>query len=155
MAGGEFLTNCKFYFEADGLTDKMVYKVSGIKSETPAAGGDKVLGSTKGGRNIRQAAPTQVKCQPITVQIYQQEGDRDLNKWYQDCNKNAGGASDWNSNRKGCSIVAYNLQGTEVARWNLENAYPTNYEAGDLEAESNENATETITLVHEGFERVT
>ncbi|MEL6163881.1 MAG: hypothetical protein AAFR37_08995 [Cyanobacteria bacterium J06628_3] len=41
----ELLVACRFYFEADGLTEKQVLEVGGLSSETPAAGGDKVVGS--------------------------------------------------------------------------------------------------------------
>ncbi len=27
---GEFLTSCKFYFEADGITDKFIKEISGL-----------------------------------------------------------------------------------------------------------------------------
>ncbi|HBE52473.1 MAG TPA: phage tail protein, partial [Cyanobacteria bacterium UBA11369] len=43
----ELLVSCRFYFEADGLTDKQILEVSGLSAESPAAGGDKVLGSGK------------------------------------------------------------------------------------------------------------
>jgi phage tail-like protein len=156
MANGspdELLVNCRFYFEADGVTDKLILEVSGLTSENPAAGGDKVLGSGKGAKNLRQAAPTQVKFSPVTVKVVA-TSNIDLYKWYADCNKNAGGASDWSSQRKTASIVVYDQASTEQARWNLSNCYPTKYEGPKLEASSNDVANETITLVHEGIERV-
>lgn len=152
MAEEELLVGCRFYFEADGITDKMVLEVSGLSSETPAAGGDKVLGSGKDAKNLRQAAPTRVKFAPVTVKVVA-TNNVDLYKWYENCNKNEGGKSDWQANRKGASIVVYSQGGEEKARWNLKNAYPTKYEGPKLEAGSNDVANETITLVHEGILR--
>lgn len=152
MADEELLVGCKFYFEADGITDKMILEVSGLSSETPAAGGDKVLGSGKGAKNLRQAAPTQVKFSPVTVKIVATT-NKDLYEWYEKCNKNEGGESQWSQNRKGASVVVYDQAGKEQARWNLKNSYPTKYEGPKLEAGSGDVANETITLVHEGIVR--
>ena len=57
MAEDELLVSCRFYFEADGLTDKQILEVSGLSAESPAAGADKVMGSSKNAMNLRQAAP--------------------------------------------------------------------------------------------------
>jgi phage tail-like protein len=149
----EILVSCRFYFEADSITDKQILEVSGLTSETPAAGGDKVLGSGKQAINLRQATPTRTKFTPVTVKIVATT-KKDLYEWYEKCNKNAGGKSDWQSNRKGASITVYDQAGEEKARWNLVNAYPTKYEGPKLEAGSGDIANETITLVHEGILRV-
>jgi len=149
----ELLVNCRFYFEADGLTEKMVLELGGLSSETPAAGGDKVLGSTKSAINLRQAAPTRVKFAPVTVKFVA-TNNRDFYQWYEDCNKNDGGSSSWDANRKACSISVYDQGGSMKARWELQNAYPTKYEGPKLEAGSNDVANETITLVHEAINRV-
>jgi phage tail-like protein len=149
---GEILVNCRFYFEADGITDKRILEVSGMTAESPAAGGDKVLGSGKSAVALRQAAPTRVKFSPVVVKVVATT-DKDLYLWYENCNKNDGGKSDWAQNRKGASIVVYDQSSTEKARWNLVNAYPTKYEGPKLEAGANDVANETLTLVHEGIVR--
>lgn len=149
----ELLVSCRFYFEADGLTDKQILEVSGLSAESPAAGGDKVLGSGKNAVNLRQAAPTRVKFSQVTVKVVATT-NKDLYKWYEDCNKNAGGQSDWKSNRKAASITVYDQAGEMKARWELQNAYPTKYEGPKLEAGANDVANETITLVHEDIKRV-
>jgi phage tail-like protein len=151
--GDEVLVNCRFYFEADGLTDKQILEVSGLSSETPSAGGDKVLGSSKDAKNLRQAAPTRAKFTPVTVKVVATT-NKDLYKWYEDCNKNEGGASNWSSNRKAASVTVYDQAGSMKARWEMVNSYPTKYEGPKLEAGSNDVANETLTLVHEGIKRV-
>ncbi len=149
----EVLVNCRFYFEADGLQDKMILEVNGLSSESPAAGGDQVLGSAKDAKNMRQAAPTRVKFSPVTIKMVATV-DTDLYKWYEDCNKNVGGQSDWSSNRKAASVSVYDQAGTQKARWELQNSYPTKYEGPTLQAGANDVANETLTLVHEGIVRV-
>jgi phage tail-like protein len=152
-SGDEVLVNCRFYFEADGLTDKQILEVGGLSSETPAAGGDKVLGSTKKALNLRQAAPTRAKFTPVTVKVVATTND-DLYKWYEDCNKNDGGESSWSSKRRASSVSVYDQAGQMKARWEMINSYPTKYEGPKLEASSNDVANETLTLVHEGIRRV-
>lgn len=149
----EILVNCRFYFEADGLTDKQILEVSGLSSETPAAGGDKVLGSSKDAKNLRQAAPTRAKFTPVVVKLVATT-NKDLYMWYENCNKNEGGQSQWSSNRKAASVTVYDQSGSPKARWEMQNAYPTKYEGPKLEAGSNDVANETITIVHEGIRRV-
>jgi phage tail-like protein len=154
MANGEdeLLVSCRFYFAASDITDKQILEVSGLTAENPAAGGDKVLGSSKGAKNLRQAAPTQVKFTPVVVKVVATT-NTDLYKWYEDCNKNEGGKSDWSSNKKEASVTVYDQAGVEKARWEMLDAYPTKYEGPKLEAGSNDVANETITLVHIGLKR--
>jgi phage tail-like protein len=149
----ELLVSCRFYFEADGITDKQILEVSGLSAENPAAGGDKVLGSGKNAINLRQAAPTRVKFTAVVVKVVATT-NKDLYKWYEDCNKNEGGKSEWSSNRKASSVTVYDQAGEMKARWELLNSYPTKYEGPKLEAGSNDVANETLTLVHEGVKRV-
>ena len=149
----EILVSCRFYFEADGVTDKQILEVSGLSSETPAAGGDKVLGSGKEAVIMRQAAPTRPKFTPVVVKIVATT-NKDLYKWYEDCNKNLGGKSSWSQQRKAASVTVYDQAGDMKARWEMQNAYPTKYEGPKLEAGSNDVANETLTLVHEGISRM-
>ncbi|MBN3941457.1 MAG: phage tail protein [Nostoc sp.] len=149
----ELLVSCRFYFEADGVTDKQILEVGGLSAETPAAGGDKVLGSGKSAVNLRQAAPTRTKFQQVTVKVVATT-NTDLYKWYEACNRNEGGKSDWSSNRKAASVTVYDQSGEMKARWEMIHAYPTKYEGPKLEAGSSDVANETLTLVHEGIKRV-
>ncbi|MBD1909751.1 MULTISPECIES: phage tail protein [unclassified Leptolyngbya] len=153
MQQEEVLVSCRFYFEADGVTDKQILEVSGLSSETPAAGGDKVLGSGKNAINLRQATPTRTKFTPVVIKLVATT-NKDLYRWYEDCNRNEGGRSDWSSSRKAASVSVYDQAGDMKARWELLNAYPTKYEGPKLEAGANDVANETLTLVHEGIKRV-
>jgi len=153
MADDELLVSCRFYFATPDLQDKQILEVSGLSAENPAAGGDKVLGSGKSGMNLRQATPTQVKFSQVTVKVVATT-NKDLYKWYADCNRNDGMGSKWQANRKVASVTVYDQAGEMKARWEMKKAYPTKYEGPKLEAGSNEVANETLTLVHEGIERM-
>ncbi len=63
----EFLTASRFYFEADGITEKVIKEISGLSVESTPA--QEIHGSTKGGIATRQATPTVAKFTNITVKV--------------------------------------------------------------------------------------
>ncbi|MDY6785664.1 MAG: phage tail protein [Cyanobacteriota bacterium] len=150
---GELLTACRFYFEADGVTEKQILEVGGLSVESPVAGDGGVLGSGKKGVKLRQATPTSEKFTNVTVKVVATT-DKDLYEWYKNCNTNDGGASDWQSNRKAASVSAYDQAGGIQARWEVVNAYPCKYEGPSFTSGDGNMANETIELVHEGVKRV-
>lgn len=148
---GEFLTACKFYFEASVITDKFIKEISGLGVEnTPA---QEVHGSSKKGTIMRQATPTVVKFTNITIKVIATD-DTDLYMWYQKCNEDMGDPRQWDKNRYDGSVVAYDQQGNEKARWNILKCYPCKYTGPTLTASGGDMANETIELVHEGIKRV-
>jgi phage tail-like protein len=150
-APGEFLTASRFYFEADGITEKVIKEISGLSVESTPA--QEIHGSGKGGVATRQATPTVVKFTNVTIKVIATT-DKDLYTWYEDCNKNMGGASQWKSKRKAASVSAYGQGGDLQARWEIVNCYPCKYTGPTLTAQSGDMANETIELVHEGIKRV-
>ncbi|MEL6778838.1 MAG: phage tail protein [Cyanobacteria bacterium J06597_16] len=149
----ELLTACRFYFEADGVSEKSILEVSGLSVESPVAGDGGVHGSGKKGVRVRQATPTAEKFSNVTVKVVATT-DVDLYDWYKNCNTNDGGSSEWTSNRKASSISAYDQAGGIQARWELVNAYPCKYEGPSFTAGDSNMANETLELVHEGIKRV-
>jgi phage tail-like protein len=147
----EFLTACRFYFEADGISDKVIKEISGLGVESTPA--QEVHGSSKGGRATRQATPTVAKFTNVTIKVIA-TSDRDLYTWYEKCNKNMGDPSQWSSNRKNGSVAAYDQSGNEQARWEIVYCYPCKYTGPTLTASGGDMANETVELVHEGIRRV-
>ncbi|MDX2241488.1 MAG: phage tail protein [Leptolyngbyaceae cyanobacterium bins.302] len=149
----ELLTACRFYFEADGITEKQILEVSGLSVESPVAGSGGVHGSSKGAVRLRQATPTTEKFTNVVVKVVATT-DKDLYTWYKNCNTNDGGSSSWNSSRKAASVTAYDQAGGMQARWELKSAYPCKYQGPSFTAADTNMANETLELVHEGIERV-
>lgn len=147
----EFLTAARFYFEADGITEKVIKELTGLGVESTPA--QDIHGSSKGGFATRQATPTVAKFTNITVKLIATD-DLRLYEWYEDCNKNMGGASQWQGNRKDASISVYDQSGKMQARWEILKCYPCKYTGPTLTASSSDMATETLELVHEGIKRV-
>jgi len=53
--------------------------------------------------------------------------------------------------RREVSIVLSDNQGNELIRWNITNCWPTSWTGPSFNATSDEIATETLVLVHEGI----
>lgn len=147
----EFLTASRFYFEAQGIERKTIKEISGLGAESTPA--QEIHGSSKGGFATRQATPTVAKFTNITIKVIATD-DMDLYQWYEECNKNLGGGSNWSGKRKLGSVSAYDQSGKMQARWEIEYCYPCKYTGPTLNASSGDMATETIELVHEGVKRV-
>jgi len=56
--------------------------------------------------------------------------------------------------RKSMAIVLIDEEGNEKCRWNFQNAWPTKFDPGDLNATANEVAIDTLEIAHERMERV-
>jgi phage tail-like protein len=52
------------------------------------------------------------------------------------------------------AVVLYDEEGSPSARWEFRNAWPSNYDAPDLDGTANEVAIESVEIVHEGMQRV-
>lgn len=55
--------------------------------------------------------------------------------------------------RKSIAIVIWDDEGNPVTRWEFSQAWPTKYDAPDLNATANEIAIETLEIAHEGMKR--
>jgi phage tail-like protein len=55
---------------------------------------------------------------------------------------------------KNMAIILINEQGESKSRWEFSNAWPTKYDAPDLNATDNNIAIEAIDIAHDGMKRV-
>jgi len=55
--------------------------------------------------------------------------------------------------RREISIVLQDEEGNEATRWNFVNAWPTKYDAPDMNATAGEIAIEALDIAHEGMQR--
>ncbi|WP_457622086.1 phage tail protein [Persephonella sp.] len=56
--------------------------------------------------------------------------------------------------RRNIAIIVLDDEGNPAARWEFRDAWPSKYDAPDLNATANEVAIETLEIVHEGMKRV-
>jgi len=55
--------------------------------------------------------------------------------------------------RKNMAIIVLDEEGNPKSRWEFREAWPTKYDAPDLNATANEVAIETLEIAHEGMQR--
>ena len=55
--------------------------------------------------------------------------------------------------RKNVAIIMMDEEGNAAARWEFVNAWPSKYDAPDLNAKGTDVAIETLEIVHEGMKR--
>jgi len=56
--------------------------------------------------------------------------------------------------RRNMAIILMDEEGNIAARWEFSDAWPSKYDAPDLNAKGNDIAIETLEIVHEGMRRV-
>src|SRR4051812_41963084 len=144
MATGEVVDphiNFNFLVEIDGIARAAFQSCSGFDSTID------VIEHREGGDNITvRKLPGLNKFSNIQLK-WGMTDSRKLYDWHR-------AAVDGNVERKNGSIVLLNRKSEEVARWNFFGAWPTKYDAPDLNAEGNDVAIEMLELAHEGLVRV-
>lgn len=146
----------RFYFEVDGLADKMVKKIDGIEFQGKTAGSNKPLASTKKGRELRQTTSAGYETNPdFTITTYVCKADRGWYDWMLETMPTSyGGKGKWSGNRKSGSLVGYDSEDQEILRWDFSAMWVKSYEVSEFSADSDELATETFTIVCERVNRV-
>jgi phage tail-like protein len=56
--------------------------------------------------------------------------------------------------RRNIAVILMDEEGSPKSRWEFREAWPTKYDAPDLNAKGNDIAIETLEIAHEGMERV-
>jgi phage tail-like protein len=160
MAELKPITISRFYFEANGLENKMLKSVQEVAFQGQTTGSEKALASTKDGKTLRQSTSAGFEENPnITIEVYLAQGDMDFYNWFQavmptDYAGAASGEGKWADNRKDCTITAYDPADAIILQWNLTKAWPKSYKVSDWESGGNAQAVETFELVCEDIRRV-
>lgn len=133
--------NSNFLVEIDGIAQASFSECSGLESTT------EVMEHREGGDNTTvRKLPGKTTYTDITLK-WGLTSSNELWKWRQS-------VIEGKLERKTGSIVVYDSTNkVEVARWNFENAWPTKWDVGPLNAKGNEVAIETLVLAHEGIRR--
>ncbi|HIK07046.1 MAG TPA: phage tail protein [Trichormus sp. M33_DOE_039] len=150
----EFISNAKFYWEADGLTEILIQKISGMQMKMTVAGGDAPIGVTKSGKTQTQATIGGVECSEITLECVATADSKQLLDWYNKCHAEAlsGGKSEGRTNRKLGKLSIYD-GAEEKVQYEFTDVFPTSYATSDFSAGSGDLLTETVTIGFTYFER--
>jgi phage tail-like protein len=161
MADLKPITISRFYFEANGLENKMLKSVQEVAFQGQTAGSEKALASTKDAKTLRQSTSAGFEENPnITIEVYLAQGDMDFYNWFKavmptDYAGAAAGEGKWADSRKDCSITAYDPADKIVLQWQLRKAWPKSYKVSDWDAAGKDLAFETFELICEDIRRTT
>ena len=136
--------NFRYLLEIDGFASAGFNKVSGIDTELD------VIDYREGGENvIQRKLPGQAKFSPLVVE----RGatfNLDMWNWYQSI-VSYGGTPGLLIARKTVNIVLIGHNNKRLREWTAQNAWPSKWEIGDLDAKANEVLIERMTIQHEGL----
>jgi phage tail-like protein len=144
----------KFSVEIDGFKRAAFQKVSGLKTSI------EVVEYREGNMPDRMEKLSGMMTYDTITLERGVSYDNDFNEWMSSvCNVQgggdipSGGGPDFgaNSYRKSVKITLYNKQGVAVKEFKLINAFPSEYEVGDLDATSNDVLISTLVLQHHGI----
>ena len=152
----EILTNSRFYIELslDGSQDpvdayfteckgfKHTQEVIEVCEVTPQR-----WGKAKYGQVVRTKVPGNIKTINITLRRGLTKS-KTIWKWFDTVQ-----TGNWGEKRRNGSLSIYNQAGDVQAIFEFYNAWPTNYIASDLDANSTELAIEEIEIAVEVFSR--
>jgi phage tail-like protein len=93
--------------------------------------------------------PGKLSIDPLELQLFVLKGDDFFEKWFK-------GIQDGKikANTKDGAIKMYDSENAQVAEWQIMAAWPSKLTYSDLDSSSNDALKLTVTLVYEGFERM-
>ena len=139
------LTGYHFYLEIDGITQARFRECSGLTSESQVI---EYKEADKNGTTVIKKVPGVLKWSDITLK----RGITDIMELWEWRKKVEEGKVD--EARKNGSIVLYSQTNEEMARWNFVDGWPSKIEGPQLNANNNDIAVESVTICHEGLDRV-
>jgi phage tail-like protein len=134
-----------FMLEVDGIAEATFRECSGLDSETSVIE-SKEAGNK--GQTIIKKLPGDHKWGDISLKRGYTD-DMKLQSWRQLTVD--GKLTDM---RKNGSIVVYDYENKEVLRWNFKNGWISKLQGPSLNATGSDVAIESVTIVHEGLERI-
>ena len=151
-----------FYLEIKDVAEgeNSIFKSVNIPEYKPKVqGGQKAIGSTKGGKTIWQVNTAGFEGLFSFDCVCIASGDssstsKKMYEWFEKCLPTSnGGKGSWADNRKEGSITAYDTDGNEVAQWTFIDAWPSKYKCADLDSTADAYIEETYTITCEKFNR--
>jgi phage tail-like protein len=140
----DLMTTFSFVLEIDNVEMASFRKCTGVESETETI---EYKEATKDGKMIIRKVPGAMKWSDITLE---RRIDSSKALWEWRLQVEQGSVDDA---RRNGSIVIKDSTQTEVARWNFQAGWPSKWTGAELDAGSNEIATEKVTITHEGLQR--
>jgi phage tail-like protein len=125
----------------------MIVSCDGFESKSEIT--EAKSGGNGGRERVVSRTPGKLSFTPLQVKLFVLKDDNYFEKWFKQIQD--GKVKD--ATRDG-SIKLYDSENTALAEWKIIHAWPSKLAYSDLDAESNDAMSLTVTLVYEDFERV-
>lgn len=125
----------------------LIVSCDGLESKSEIT--DARSGGLGGKERATSRTPGKLSFTPLQVKLFVLKGDTYFEDWFKKIQ--AGQLKD--ATRTG-SIVMYDGENNTIAEWKIEAAWPSKIAYSDLDADSNDALSMTVTIVYENFERV-
>jgi phage tail-like protein len=148
----EPLSQARFEFKTDSLTDVLVESVSGLKLTIPVTQSDGPIGVSKGSKVNRQAAPSAVESQDITIKfITSSKTPKAVSDWFYDSHStpDVGGKTKTAGKTQTATLTVFKQDASESAQWEFTGVMPMTYAMSEFDAAGNQSLTETVTFAYE------
>jgi phage tail-like protein len=142
----DLITTFKFGLEIDKVNMGYFKKCTGMESETEIIEHKE---ATEKGRMVIRKVPGAMKWADITLDR-RIDSTQALWEWRLQVIE-----GDVDNARRNGSVIAYDSTGDPIAQFDFTAGWPSKWKGADFDASTNEVATESITITHEGLERVT
>jgi phage tail-like protein len=149
---GEPLSQARFEFKTNELTDVLVESVSGLKLTIPVTQSDGPIGVNKASKVNRQAAPSAVESQDITIKfVTSSKNPKAVSDWFYDSHStpDVGGATKTKGKTQDATLTVFKQDGSASAEWEFKGVMPMTYAMSDFDAAGNQTLTETVTFAYE------
>jgi phage tail-like protein len=149
---GEPISQARFEFKTDKLTDVLVESISGIKLTIPVTQSDGPIGVYKGSKVNRQAACSAVESQDITIKfVTSSKNPKAVSDWFYDSHStpDVGGATKTKGETQNATITTFLQDGSASAEWEFKGVMPMTYAMSALDVGGNQSLTETVTFAYE------
>lgn len=125
----------------------MIVSCDGLESKSD------ITKAESGGRGGKERAisrvPGKLSFTPLQIKLFVLKSDTYFETWYKQIHE----GKVKNATHTG-SIKLYDSENTPIAEWKIINAWPSKLAYSDLDSDSNDAMSLTVTLAYEDFERV-
>ena len=152
----EPLSQARFEFKTDKLKNVLVESVSGLRLTIPVTQSDGPIGVSSKGAVNRQAAPSAVESQDITITfITSSKNPKAVSDWFYDSHStpDTGGGTKTKGATQTATLTIFKQDSSASAQWEFKGVMPMTYSMSDLDVTSNQSLKETVTFAYEYLTR--
>lgn len=137
-----------FSLDFNGQVTGLIVSCDGLESKSEIT--DAHSGGQGGRERATSRTPGKLTFTPLQVKLFVLKGESYFEQWFNTLHE---GGKIKDATRNG-SITMYDSASQPIAKWELTAAWPSKVAYSDLDSDSNDAMTMTVTLVYENFERV-